>query len=188
MFNPFAVKVDKLLMIIGIVTFFIGSYISWRFQMIYDGILDVHSAPLISYIEAFTSNAVNVIILCMSLLIAGKIINPKTRMIDVLNTAFLSRIPIYAVAALSSLPVIKEFEHKILNNLSDVQNLQLSTNDIMVSLVFGLVSMVLLVYAIVLIVNGFKTACNAKKWQHYAGLAVALIIAEIISKQIIYAL
>ena len=57
-FNPFAKLNDKLLMIMGIVSFLIGCFVSFKFQLIYDGIIDSHSYPNISYTDAFVSNAI----------------------------------------------------------------------------------------------------------------------------------
>ncbi len=45
--------------------------------------------------------------------------------------------------------------------------------------------MIFLIYAIVLLVNGFRTATNLKKWQYYIYFAIALIIAEVLSKVLI---
>ena len=49
----------------------------------------------------------------------------------------------------------------------------------------SIATILLLVYAIVLLTNGFKTATNLKKWQNYIWFAVALIIGEIVSKMFI---
>ena len=184
-FNPFAKKADKFLILVGIFTFFIGCYISWRFEMVYDGIFDVHYVPLISYINAFLGNTINVITLCIFVFGLAKIINPKTRMIDILNAAFLSRIPIYLITIFSNLPVVLNFTKKIEENISNLQDLQLTTGDIVTALVFSVFSLLMLAYSIVLIVNGFKTASNAKKWQHFVGLAVVILIVEIISKMLV---
>lgn len=181
-FNPFAKIASKKLMLFGVISFMIGCFISWRFRMIYDGILDVHSSPNITYIRSFISNGINVIFMCLLVYALGRIINPKTRMIDVLNASFLYRIPIYIIAILSSLPIQKEFEAKVLNNISNIQNLEFTTGELFYILLFSTTSMLLLAYAITLIVNGFKTASNAKKWQHFLSLGAVIIIAEILSK------
>ena len=61
----------------------------------------------------------------------------------------------------------------------------LGFTDLTIVLIFGLVSILLIVYSIALLANGFKTATNVKKWHHWLLFTLALIIGEIISKRII---
>lgn len=181
-FNPFSKISSKTLMLVGVVTFLLGCFISWHFKMIYDGILDVHTYPKITYLRAFASNAVNVIVLCASLFILSKIINPSAKMIDILNTSFLYRLPIYLIAALSNIPILKEVQEKVIENISSLPNLQLSTTELVTTVLFSFISLLLLAYSIVIIVSGFKQAALPKKWQHFLSLGVAIVVAEIVSK------
>lgn len=187
-FNPIAKFPDKALMLVGVLSFAFGSFVSWRYQMIYDGILDAHSFPTISYITAFLSNAINIIIMCVGLFAIGKVINPKTRMIDILNTSFLYRIPIYIMAILSGLPIQKEFEAKLMENISHLQDLNLTTNEMIFVFIFSIFALVMLAYSIVIIVNGFRTATNAKKAIHFLSLAIFIIVAEVLSKIVVNAI
>lgn len=185
LFNPFEKIPEKLLLLLGIISFIIGCYFSYQFEMIFDGIFDAHEFSGILFSQAFTANAVNVITVCVFLFILGKIINPKTRMIDILNTAFISRIPIYLTAPLAAVPVVKQITEKIVASLKDIENMKLGTLDMMVLLSFSGIAMLLLVYSIVLLANGFRTATNAKKWQHYVIFGLVLLLAEIVSKGLI---
>jgi hypothetical protein len=184
-FNPFAKFSDKVLMLIGVISFLIGCFISWRFQVLYDGVLDAHTSDSLSYVNAFTSNAINVIVMCVLLFILGKIINPKTRMIDLLNASFLYRIPIYLVAMFSRIPALERINESVVKNIGDPEKINMQVDDIGVLIVFSIVSLCLIAYSIVLLVNGFKTASNAKKWQHFVSFGFVVIVAEIISKMLI---
>lgn len=184
-FNPFAKISEKTLMLIGVVTFLIGCFISWKFRMIYDGVLDAHPVLSLSYVQAFTTNAVNVILMCALLFGLGKIINSKTRMIDILNASFLYRIPIYIIAVMSKIPALDGINEKVMKNISHPENINLSAGDMFFLFIFTVVSLGLLAYSIVLLVNGFKTSTNAKKWQHFVSFAFVLIAAEIVSKLLI---
>lgn len=184
-FNPFAKLNDKLLMILGIVSFLIGCFVSFKFQLIYDGIIDAHSYQNISYTDAFVSNAINVILVCILFFVLGKIINPKTRMIDLLNASFIYRIPIYLIAVFSSMPALQRVNESVVKNIATPEKIMINPDDIGILILFSIISLALLAYSIVLLVNGFKTATNAKKWQHFLSFAIVLIFAEIISKVII---
>ncbi|MGC4128476.1 MAG: YIP1 family protein [Bergeyella sp.] len=185
LFNPFEKIPEKTLIIIGIVTLIIGSLLSFQFKVIFDGIFDIHEYPPILFSQAFTANAVNIIVLSFILFVLGKIFNPKTRMIDIMNTAFISRIPLYFLAPMTALPPVREATNNIMANIQDIQNMQIPTSDLVTLFAFSSVTLLFLVYSIVLIVTGFKTATNIKKWQQYAGFAAALLVAEIISKLLI---
>lgn len=181
-FNPYSKISDKLLLTIGIFAFVIGILIHYFQKTIHDGILDSHPFPNISLSKASTSIMINIVVLCIILFLLGKIINVKTRMIDVLNTAFISRIPYYIIPFIVNSEIMIESTEKIMFNPS---NLSLQPLQLMLLMVFSVILLVLMVYSIVLIINGFRTATNAKKWQNFVGSGIAIIIAEIISKLLI---
>ena len=183
--NPTAALPDKALLLVGIFTFGIGVAISFYTQMIYDGIIDVHEKPYISFVKAFAANAVDVVILTIVMLLFGRIINKKTRVIDLLNTSFLSRIPIYLLTLITNIPFVLEVNRKIVNNLDKITSLDLQTSEILTLLAVSCVSIIVFIYTIILIFSGFKTATNAKKTTHYLYFAMAFIIAEILTKLII---
>lgn len=186
LYNPFESVSDKILLFIGVITFGIGTALSWKLQMIFDGIFDIHIFKGITFNEAFAANAIDVIVLCLFLFAAGKLVNPKTRMIDILNASFISRIPVYLTTFLIVFMPIEEISDKIMTSISNKNGLQLPASEIIILLIFSCLSLFLLVYGIALLVNGFRVAANAKKSQHYIIFAIALILAEIISKLIIY--
>ena len=185
LYNPFETIPDKLLMLVGIISLGIGTVISYYSQVIFDGIFDAHEFPGITFIQAFAACVVNIVVVCILLFALGKIINPKTRMIDILNTSFLSRIPIYIISIIIGLPLMKKIGTKITENLGDLPNLKFETSELIFLLAFSFFSLFMLVYSVIILVNGFRTATNAKKWQQYFGFAIVIIIAEIASKFII---
>ena len=72
-----------------------------------------------------------------------------------------------------------------MKNIGDPEKINMQVDDIGVLIVFSIVSLCLIAYSIVLLVNGFKTASNAKKWQHFVSFGFVVIVAEIISKMLI---
>lgn len=75
--------------------------------------------------------------------------------------------------------------NQVLANKENLQNLQFNPTDLIIVLGFSMIMMVFLAYSIVLLANGFRTATNVKKWQHYVFFAIAIVIAEIVSKILI---
>lgn len=176
------------MMMIGIIVTVIGAFISYFNKTIFDGILDAHTYIFITYSQAISANIINIIIPCILLFILGKSINPDTQMIDILNASFYYRIPMYIIAIIMNISSIKNLEFKIQNNLSALHNLNFSTTELLVLVIFGCISLGLLAYAIILLLNGFRYASKPTKWQHYFGFVLVLIVSEFISKLIISAM
>ena len=181
-FNPYAKISDKLLLSLGVLSFVVGILIHYFQQTIHDGILDSHPYPNISMPKVSTAIMINIVVLCIVLFIYGKIINKKTRMIDILNTSFLSRIPYYILPFIVNSSLMKNMTEQI---MADPKNVSSQPMQLIFMLLMSVSMMILMTYSIVLIVNGFKTATNAKKWQEFVGLAVAILVAEVISKILI---
>lgn len=183
-FNPQGRFQENHLLIFGCLSFILGSGIAYFCGATYDGIFDVH-LPLngkISLSKLILENAINVICVFVLLFIFGKIINPKTRWIDILNASLLYRIPIYISVFFTALPVFNHLSKMVQENQGNLTQFPFSAIDLVQILVASMLIMLLFVYAIVLLVNGFKTATNTKKWQHFVVFTFLLIIAEIISK------
>lgn len=184
-FNPFSKFSEKALLITGILFLVVGSFIGYYFGVTYDGIFDVHIST-VTLIESLTENVINVVILSLLLFIAGIMINSKTRIIDVLNVALISRFPIYLAGLLANNQRISEISEQLMDSVHQETPASVSSSDMMILMLFSAVLILLLAYQLMLMVFGFKTAVNARKWQHWLLFAFALIAAEMISKAIIH--
>lgn len=184
LFNPFGIYSEKQLLVSGILITLAGSFVGSLFNVTFDGVLDVHQYET-DFLMSLKENSVNVACIFIVLFILGKLINRKTRAIDILNTAMVSRFPQYISAVITALPVLKKVEDEITSHQGDLQHLNLQPMDLMLLFVISMILLAITAYYITLLVNGFRTAVNAKKWQHFVGFAIALIIAEIISKLLI---
>ena len=180
-FNPFSKFSDRTLLIVGILSVVFGSFIGYFFSITFDGILDAHSLKT-DFTESLKENSINIIIVFILLLILGKIINKKTRAIDIFNISIIYRIPIYLSSPLINLPVFEEINQKVLGNKGHLDQIKFDTADLILVLATTSVLMIFLIYAIVLLVNGFRTATNLKKWQPYIYFTLILILAETLSK------
>lgn len=185
LFNPFSKLSPKPMMMIGIIITVIGAFISYFNKTIFDGIFDVHTYQLITYSQSITANIINIVIPCILLFILGKSITPKTQMLDILNTSFYYRIPIYLIALMMNVPSMKSLEFKIQDNLNNLNSINFTTSELISLTLFGSLSIALLAYSVVIMLNGFRHASKPKKWQHYFGFVLILIVSEFMSKFII---
>lgn len=184
LFNPFGIYSEKQLLVSGILITLAGSFVGSLFNVTFDGVLDVHQYET-DFLTSLKENSINVACIFIVLFILGKLINRKTRAIDIFNTAMVSRFPQYISAMITALPVLKKVEDEIISHQGDLQHLNFQPMDLMLLFVISMILLAITAYYITLLVNGFRTAVNAKKWQHFVGFAIALIIAEIISKLLI---
>ncbi|WP_282786497.1 YIP1 family protein [Flavobacterium croceum] len=183
-FNPFEQISERKLMQIGVLFALLAGIYAYYFRVVYDGVLDIHLFENASSLVLLFSNVI--IVVCMSLVLYffGKYINTKTRFIDVLTAVLWFRIPFYVSATLTTLPVFAEIEHQ-LKNSKNIQNIQFDTFTIVLLLFVTFVFLLALVYAFVLLINGFKTATNIKKTKHFVWFTVLILLLEILTKFII---
>lgn len=184
LFNPFGIYSEKQLLVSGILITLAGSFVGSLFNVTFDGVLDVHQYET-DFLTSLKENSINVACIFIVLFILGKLINRKTRAIDIFNTAMVSRFPQYISAMITALPVLKKVEDEIISHQGDLQHLNFQPMDLILLFVISMILLAITAYYITLLVNGFRTAVNAKKWQHFVGFSIALIIAEIISKLLI---
>lgn len=182
LFNPFEKYSEKTLVTFGIIATIIGTLLGLVFNGIYDGILDMHPVKDISITEIIYSLVTNFLIIGIILFMLGKIINPKTRFIDVLSTIMIAKIPLYLLTFTNingfNYELGIEIQSKlILNQMNNFSGLLLSK-----LILITILSLIVLVWTISLLYNGFKTATNIKSHKHILLFIISLIIAEVISK------
>ena len=183
-FNPLLKFSERSLLTVGFLSILAGSFIGHYFSLTFDGAFDAHPLP-ITFIDSLTENSINILVIFSVLLILGKIIYSKTRFIDILTISMIYRIPIYVSGPLISLPVFDSVANQVLANKENLENIQFETLELISILAASSVLMIFLIYSIVILVNGFRTATNLKKWQYYVFFGVVLIIAEVLSKFLI---
>ena len=185
-FNPFERYPEKDLAIAGVISLLLSVLLFWWAGQTNDGVYHVSSKAELSLTGAVSEAVVCTLLLCGLLSALGKTINPRTRIIDVLNATLIHRIPLTFGILILQLPFIKSVMDQILQAVKNNRLETLSGSALWISTVAGLLMMAFLVYAIVLLVNGFRTAVHARKAIHYLGFAAALIVAELIYRLLIY--
>lgn len=180
-FNPFGIYSEKQLLIFGIVITAAGAFLGSAVNVSFDGVLDIHQNET-DFLTSLKENVINIACTFLTLFITGKLINKKTRTVDILNTSTVSRFPMYIGAIITSSPLLTRIGDEIMNQRDNIQHLKIEPLDLAILFVLSIILLGITAYYITLLANGFRTSVNAKKWQHFVAFAVALIIAEIISK------
>lgn len=186
--NPFEKFSTKKLAFFGIVITLVGSYFGYLFQGRFDGVIDLHFTNDVSILQPFLDNVINVFSIFIFLFLFGKIINKKTRAVDIFNTSIVARIPFYILPFSNINNFMINFTNEIMGNvdLKNPVNLKIETFDLVGILVFAFLSIGLLIVFVILLFNGFKTATNCKKINHTLLFVVSIIFGEILSKGLIY--
>lgn len=180
--NPFAVINDKKLLLFGILTFILGLYAAFSLQVNIQ-ILRIDPISEIKFVNIIINHCLIVAFLTLGFFGLGKIINKKTRFIDILNTAFISLIPIYISLFQNYNNFLKVETEQILSALKDGSIYTQSPPTTLI--LVALLGLLFFIYYIYLLFIGFKTATNAKKIWHYVAFFATLIFIDIIVSIII---
>lgn len=182
--NPFEKYTEKLLSIVGVIFWLMGSYIASNCNANFDGVLDLHfSNYQLSFQKVLLENGINLLVLFGLLFLVGKLINDKTRAIDLIATVLIARIPFYF------LPLFNATNKLMLDqNLNMQDMMKFAQENMIFLLVFALVLLLAVVWSITLLYNGYKISVHAKASKSTVLFILALVLAEILSKFFIYLL
>ena len=172
-------------MLVGILAAIIGAFLAYNFNAKFDGALDLHFDNSVNIYQTLTFLIVDISLLSFSLIIFGKYINPKTRIIDIYATVLVAKIPAYLFTFLNINNYSYNLSQKIVKSFLINNTVVIDTIDYFAITIQTIASMILIVWTIVLLYNGFKIATNAKETKDKILFVVAIVIAEIISKIII---
>ena len=184
LFKPIAKFQESTLLIFGILVAAISLFVAVQTGIRFDGAIDAHVGNDISIVTALKDLVIAIATMVLFLFIAAKIVNSKTRFIDILNTVLVARITILFLAMISALPYLKNIGTKILaaqGNSIEVTKIALNPLFLFVSLLL----VVLLVWYIALLWNGFKISSNAKGGKSVVLFIIAIVSAEVTSKIIL---
>jgi Yip1 domain len=186
LFNPFEKLSDTVLIGFGIIFNLIGLFLSFYFNVKFLGFLKIDYLQTITSLQVIEQTMILISIFSIVIFIVGKTINPKTRFIDVLNTVLIARIPFYFITFFNSKGFI--FLHlnriKLLMQTGKLNDASVFDSPLIV--VFYIATFLALIWSIILLYNGFKTATNAKETKHTIYFIIGIIVAEVISRILIY--
>jgi hypothetical protein len=183
-FNPFSRFPTNTLLITGILLTIAGGLLAYYFNVRYDGAIDLHFSHDVAIQTPFLELLANIACLGLLLFAAAKLINAKTRPVDVLSAVLVARLPFYLMTPFNNNGRIYEAMERIQAMVSQ-NDMNIAPDDMLVLVLLGFVSLLLMVWFFALLWNGFKVACNAKGPIPVFFFIGAVIIAEIITKVII---
>ncbi len=185
MFNPFENFDEKQLLLTGLFATLLGIYIGFVFNARFDGVVDLHFRESVTWQEVALDNLINIVVLSILMFIAGKIINPKTRIIDILNSSLISRIPFYILPFFNVNQIIFRSSNEMMESIQGGQFSEITSSNLILNLAFAVIAIPILICFVILLWNGFKIATNAKGNKAIILFVVSLFVAEIVSKYLI---
>lgn len=182
--NPFEKNPETRLFIFGLAVTAIGSYLAYLFNGRYDGVIDLHFTKSVTLAQPFIDNLINIVCLFATLFFVGKLINSKTRIIDIVNPILICRVPFYLLTFSNFRNYISDISVSLLENFNPKampSEMNLSPISMIVLGFFAIISILCLIWFVILLYNGFKIATNSKTGMHKLYFALAILVAEIIS-------
>jgi len=188
LFNPFQKYSEKQLFLFGWFLAITAAVLSLSFNGRFDGVIDLHFVENTSIITASLDIVICIGILSLLLFIIGKMINKKTRFIDVLVASLIAKIPFYFLLFFNINNKMFLVSQKLMDSISQKKDLNIETLDMSLLVFSGIATFICLIWSMILLFNGFKTATNIKETKHILLFIVSVITAEILSKIILFKL
>lgn len=183
-FNPFLRFDEKHLLVTGILFFILNIFGCRYARNVNDSIFHYSMLDAGNRLEYLLKiNSLSYLIAIAVLFLLGKILNGKTRLIDIANAVLISQIPLVIMIPFAGLPFFREATESITLNTQHPENIPI--HHVVLIGIWGLVSLIFLIYSITLFYNGFRTATNIKKWQHIVWFAAVSLFVTIFSQSIL---
>lgn len=183
-YNPFEKIPEIKVLVLGVALTIGGSLLGYLFDMRFDGVINVHAFTDIPLSKPFIDNVINIAALCVTLYTLGRVVNNKTRFVDILNTALICRSPFYLLALGNANHFFTNLEAKTYT--ANPLSAGFTWLDILILSVFSIFTIAFLIWFAALVYNGFKTATNLKRTGHKIAFVFAVIVAEAIASTLIY--
>lgn len=185
-FKPFERYSEKTLLVAGTIAALAGILLAWMFGARFDGVLDLHYTRKQPFWVVAGDQLLNGISLLLFLIPVTKWINRKTRIIDVVNAFLISRIPLYFLTFGNVGAILSNAGEKMKTAALQQQAISLNGMEWTFLIVFGLLAILMIVWSVTLLYNGYKVASNAKGARPIILFVLSLLFAEIVSKVLIF--
>jgi hypothetical protein len=100
----------------------------------------------------------------------------------------IARIPLYLVSLMNSNAIISKATEDIIQLTNSKLLHQIPSSSLFVITVYGIITILFLIWYVSLLLNGFKVASNAKGKVSVILFSISLLFAEILSKFLIFQL
>lgn len=189
LFNPFTKYSEKKLLIGGILSILLLIISCYVTNTRMDSLLHFTTSKNIGTTPIIISVISSLTFAILLLFILGRLFNKKTRLIDIVNTILISQLPVFLTIISTKLVDIEKISKQLRNPQSRLGNIKINITDLIMISSFGIINILILIYSITLLYNGFRTATNIKKWQQIVIFAFVLFsgifICQIILPQIL---
>lgn len=181
--NPFAYFEDKALLIIGVLAHLIFTYIAKLTNSNFPDFLSIKKGLIdFTFWDLLYQNTRNIAIAILFLFILGKIINKRTRFIDIVNVVLISRIAYYIVFITDFIPVVNSKLNKVTDNIQS-NNLSVlqESSTMLVILIVAFVAIFFICVMFYYLYIGFRTVTNLKTIQQTFAFIATILFIIIIS-------
>lgn len=185
--KPFEEYSENKLLVVGLVATFIGTLLAYILNIRFDGVLDLHVVEHITIAEVLKDLMVNSFVLITLLFLISRIINSKSRLIDIITTVLISKIPYYILTLFNVNNLLLETTNDMLK-LATLEVSSVSIFSSVYTVIFSILSLLFLIWYILLLFNGFKVASNAKGIKANILFILCILLSEVFSKYLIMTL
>lgn len=179
-FNPFTKIAGWQAFALGLLFVLLMGVIGANANIAFDGVLDGHFTDNLSVKDSFLFLGIDIVSVSIVLFITGLILSKQLRFVDILGTMTLARAPMILLPLFGLFVSPVSAEEIMANPMAVMQNISL--------IIFTLLSIPVVIWFVALMYNGFKVSTGAKGGKLIIGFIIGLIIAEIVSKVLIFQL
>lgn len=183
-FNPFETYDEKLLLLVGALTVVLSIVAGYWTDTAFFSIYSISSVKNASLETIAASTLLSFFSAIVILVILGKILNSKTRIIDIVNTVLISQLFLILLQFTGKISSLKLAGKSVVNYEANPSG-TFPFLDFLIMIFMTIISITTLIYSITLFYNGFKTATNIKKWQHIVLFCFVTLISSLICQVII---
>lgn len=191
LFRPFEYVSEMKALIIGLMAIILSALLNVFSGTHFDGLLDVHFGDANGYSKLFMlEGLINWVSFALLLYIAGKIFSSSSiRFIDVFGTIAMARWPLFIVSFFALIIPHQAVDQFIMAKALNINApVTIQTYEIVLFVFLSLVMILVTVWVIILMYRAYSVSCNLKGAKGVWSFIVALLIAEVISKYVIYLL
>jgi hypothetical protein len=191
LFNPFVYIAGGQALGFGVGAIVLAGLIGALGHTHFDGVLDTHvgaPAPLGFFLA---EGLIDWLCLALVLLVLGKIASKTNfRAIDLLGTQALARWPTLITSIVTLPPAMRRFSQELLQHVSNPAAViqLLATPDAMIFFAISLLMLPLVVWTVALMYQSYSVSCNLRGAKAIVTFIAGLLLAEILSKIVIYRL
>lgn len=183
--DPVGALPERAQLISAIVILLLSVFVSYQWGVAHDGIYHATFISKQPVLFLLLTNIIVALLPALLLLLAGIFFNRGTRLRDMCTTVLFSRLPLtisYAIFfAITDPGFLTGVQH---GPQSAVKNL--SSGNETTLILPALITLPLVIYSFILLINGARTSMNAKRPVHYILIIAAVITSEILYRLLIY--